>query len=467
MLVGRFPLHLRRKLRLVGDMGKLFLIFERFKFFTGSILSAFTRERLTQLFQLIRLLSTHDVKQQVGLSRRFLLYVAGSIFIFFVWAAVSQFDQVISGEAKIVPFDKLQTVQHFEGGIIKEIHVRAGQKVSAGMPLLSLNPLEASGGYQAKKYDYIQSLARIQRLEAEYTNRPPKFSKEIELFSPALVQNENFLIAARNAKLQSTMASFESQLRQRQSELVGARRTLALVSEDRDVVKKLVERGLEPKLRAVRAEKTLADSKARVESILGAIDEIRDRKAVALQEQRSEILSGLAKAKSEFSQLEQAVMVAADKADRNILKSPIDGIVNRVLVSTVGGVLKAGEPAVEIVPGDSKLVFETKVKPNDIGFIHVGQKAFIKLSTYDFSIFGSLSGRVEVVGSDSIPNEKGETYYLVKVELTDKAITSTGLNLDLMSGMTAQIDVVTGKRSALSYLSSPITKTLSTAFKEK
>lgn len=448
-------------------MGKFGLIFERAKDFLAFVRATVTRERVVKVYQLIRMLFSSEAKGKASLSQRFLLYVAGAVLIFFVWAAVSDFDQVISGEAKIVPFDKLQTVQHFEGGIIKEIHIRAGQKVSAGMPLLALNPLEASGGYQAKKYDFMQSLARIQRLEAEYTNKPPKFSQEIEQFSSALVQNEQLLIMARNAKLQSTMASFDSQLRQRQSELVGARRTLSLVSEERDVVKKLVERGLEPKLEAVRAEKTLAESTARVESILGAIDEIRDRKAVALQEQRSEILNELAKAKSEFSQLEQAVMIAADKADRNVLKSPIDGVVNRVLVSTVGGVLKAGEPAVEIVPGDSKLVFETKVKPNDIGFIHVGQKAFIKLSTYDFSIFGSLSGRVEVVGADSIPNEKGETYYLVKVELADKAITSTGLNLDLMSGMTAQVDIVTGKRSALSYLSSPITKTLSTAFKEK
>jgi adhesin transport system membrane fusion protein len=437
------------------------------EFKTSKVLRIMKYVNFSRIMQFIRLLLTYEVKGKANLSKMFLLYIVGAVLIFFVWASVSDFDQVISGEAKIVPFDKLQTVQHFEGGIIKEINVRVGQRVTSGTPLLSLNPLEASGGYQAKKYDFMQALARIQRLEAEYTNNAPKFSQEIEAFSSALVQNEKLLIVARNAKLQGTIASFDSQLRQRQSELIGAKRTLALVREERDVVKKLVERGLEPKLEAVRAEKTLAESIARVESIQGAIDEIRDRKSVAIQEQKSEILSELAKAKSEFSQLEQAVIIAADKADRNILKSPIDGVVNRVLVSTVGGVLKAGEPAIEIVPADSKLLFETKVKPNDIGFVHVGQKAFIKLSTYDFSIFGSLNGRVEVVGADSIPNEKGETYYLVKVELTDTAITSTGLKLDLLSGMTAQVDIVTGKRSVLSYLSSPITKTLSTALKEK
>jgi adhesin transport system membrane fusion protein len=437
------------------------------KFHLISAIQWISRNNLLKIIQFIRIVFTQDLQGKANISRRFLLYVTIAVFIFFIWAASSQFDQIISSEAKTIPFSKLQTVQHFEGGIVKQIHVRAGQNVSIGMPLISLNPLEAEGGYQSKKYDFMQSLARIQRLESEYTKKPANFSKEIEQFSMALILNEKLLIEARGAKLQSTLASFDSQLRQRQSELVGAKRTLALVSEERDVVKKLVERGLEPKLEAVRAEKTYAEATAKVESILGAIDEINDRKSVAIQEQRSEILSELAKAKSEFSQLEQAVMVAADKSERSILKSPIEGVVNRVLVSTLGGVLKAGEPAVEIVPAGSKLIFETKIKPNDIGFIKVGQKAFIKLSTYDFSIFGSLSGRVEVVGSDSIPNEKGETFYIVKVELEDKPVTSTGLSLELISGMTAQIDIITGKRSVLSYLTSPITKTLDTAMREK
>jgi len=380
---------------------------------------------------------------------------------------LSDFDQVISSEAKIIPFNKLQTVQHFEGGIINMIHVRAGQKVNVGSQLLSLSPIEANSGYQSKKYDYMQALARIQRLEAEYKNTPPVFSQALMDFSPSLIQNEKLLIAARFAKNQASLDSFESQKRQKASELIGAKQTLKLVREEHEVVKKLVERGLEPKLESVRAEKTYAEAFSKVDSIIGAIDEINDRKSGAIQEQKSEILNELAKAKSEFSQLQQAMHVAADKADRNIIKSPISGVINRVLVSTVGGVLKAGEPAIEIVPSDAKLVFEAKVKPNDIGFVSVGQKAFIKLSTYDFSIFGSLSGLVSVVGSDSIPNEKGESYYIVKIELTDSNVTSTGKSLELISGMTAQIDILTGKRSVMSYLSSPLTKTFTTAFTEK
>ena len=415
----------------------------------------------------IRMLFSSASSTKSNLSSKFLFYVLVTIVFFVGWAILSDFDQVISSEAKIIPFNKLQTVQHFEGGIINMIHVRAGQKVNVGSQLLSLSPIEANSGYQSKKYDYMQALARIQRLEAEYKNTPPVFSQALMDFSPSLIQNEKLLIAARFAKNQASLDSFESQKRQKASELIGAKQTLKLVREEHEVVKKLVERGLEPKLESVRAEKTYAEAFSKVDSIIGAIDEINDRKSGAIQEQKSEILNEIAKAKSEFSQLQQAMNVAADKADRNIIKSPISGVINRVLVSTVGGVLKAGEPAIEIVPSDAKLVFEAKVKPNDIGFVSVGQKAFIKLSTYDFSIFGSLSGVVSVVGSDSIPNEKGESYYIVKIELTDSNVTSTGKSLELISGMTAQIDILTGKRSIMSYLSSPLTKTFTTAFTEK
>ena len=424
------------------------------------------KDKFSKFRWLAQLLMGSRNRNRSSASQRFLMIVTVSIVFFLVWASVSEFDQVVTAEGKVIPFSKLQTVQHFEGGIIKEIHVKAGQYVKQGEPLVSLSPLEAGGSYQAKRYEFVQGKARIRRLEAEYEKKPPVIDDSLMAFSPELVKNELMLMAARQMKLESTLNSFESQLRQRKSELVGAKRTLTLVAEEHDVVKKLVERGLEPKLEAVRAEKTYVEALARVESILGAIDEINDRKAVSMQENRSDVLSELAKARSEFSQIEQMMPFAADKADRSTIRSPISGVVNRVLVSTVNGVLKAGEPVVEIVPGDTKLVLEAKIKPADIGFIIQGQRSLIKLSTFDYSIFGSLNGRVDVVGSDSVPNEKGETFYFVKVEMVGQQ-TSTGRSLQLIPGMTAQVDIVTGKRSIISYISSPITKTLNSAFTEK
>jgi len=426
-----------------------------------------TKGQLEVLRAFLRVLLDYERKGlKKNPSKRFLYAVTGGLVAFVLWATVSEFDQVISAEGKVVPSTSLQTINHMEGGVVKQIHVKSGEFVKAGTSLISLNPLEAGAGFQSKKFEFFQTLAKIRRLEAELKGGAPNFGEELETAHPNLVKTELLLLASRKERLKANMASFDAQLRQKTSELLGAQKTLGLVSEERDVVRKLVERGLEPKLEAVRAEKTFAEAEARAQSIQASMDEIRDRKSVAVQEYKSEVLSEMAKASVEFNQLEQAVPVAADRADRSTLRAPADGIVNRVLVSTVGGVLKPGEPAVEIVPMDTRLIFEVKVNPADIGFVQAKQRASIKLSTFDFSIFGSLEGVVDVVGADTLTNEKGDTYYLVKVAPSSN-ISSTGRELQMIPGMTAQVDIIAGKRSALSYLSSPITKTVSQAFKEK
>lgn len=399
-------------------------------------------------------------------SKGFLYVIVAGLLAFVLWASISEFDKVITAEGKVVPNASLQTVNHMEGGRIKAVHVKAGERVKAGTPLISLDPLEAGAGFQSKRFEFFQMLAKIRRLEAELTSAPPMFGDDLESRYPNLVKTELLLLAARKKSLEANLSSFDAQLRQKRSELVGAEKTLALVLEELKVVEKLVERGLEPKLEAVRAQKTFAEAEARSQAIKASIDEIYDRKSVATQEYKAQVLSELAKASVEFNQLEQTVPVAADRADRSILRAPADGIVNRVLVTTLGGVLKPGEAAVEIVPMDTRLLIESKVSPADIGFVQMDQRASVKLSTYDFSIFGSLTGVVEVVGADTLSNDKGETYYLVKVAPITK-VSSVGKELQLIPGMTAQVDIIVGKRSALSYLSSPITKTLSQAFKEK
>ncbi|MEK0434251.1 MAG: hypothetical protein RL369_300, partial [Pseudomonadota bacterium] len=210
-----------------------------------------------------------------------------------------------------------------------------------------------------------------------------------------------------------------------------------------------------------------AEAIAKVKSLEASIQEVEERMSIARQESKSGVLADMSKTLSDLNQVQKQMPAISNKFERTLLRSPVDGIVNRVLVSTLGGVIKAGEAAVEIVPLDSRLVLEAKVTPGDIGFVRQGQKALVKLNTYDFSVFGSLAGVVDVVGSDAVPNEKGETFYIVKVELLESRFKSSEKDLPLLPGMTARIDIITGKRSVLSYISSPITKTLSTAFREK
>ena len=398
--------------------------------------------------------------------RRFLGVVLFALMGFSTWAGLSEFDQVISGEAKVIPSQQLQTIQHFEGGIVKEIHVKSGMDVELDQALVSLDPLESGAEYQAKRSEFIQALIRVRRLSAEHRGIEPEFDADLKSVASSQIDNELLLAKARKARLEASLASFDSQIRQKRSELEGAVRTLQLVKEERNVILTLVKKGLEPGLEAVRAEKSYAETVARVNEIRAAIDEVEDRRSVTIQEINAEILDELAQASLELSQLEQAVNVAADKSDRSVIRSPVAGTVNRVFTTTVGGVIRSSDPIVEIVPKDSELLFEAKINPADIGYVRPGQKALLKLSTYDYSIYGVLEGYVEVVGSDSVEEQDGSTHYLVKL-VPSGQITSTGKVLEMRPGMTAQIDIITGKRSVLAYLSSPITKTLTSAFTEK
>lgn len=400
------------------------------------------------------------------LGRKFLWLIVSGLIGFVVWAFISEFDRVVSAEGKVVPFSKLQTVQHLEGGIVTKIHRTMGEKIQFGDPLISISPIESEQDYEAKKTEYQRLRARVNRLEAEARGRNPDFEPELIKQASTVIKLELSLKQARDLKLQSMIDSFDSQLLQKKTELDGLEKTLGLIKEEYVVVKKLVERGLEPKLEAVRAEKSLAEAEARYETVKASMQEIGDRKAIAKQENLAEVLTELANARSELIQIEKSLPVAADRAERSTIKSPVAGTINRVLVTTVGGVLKAGEPAVEIVPQDSKMVVQAKILPADIGFVSVGQRAIIKLSTYDYSIFGSIVGSVTVVGSDSVADEKGNTFYLIDIAPIDD-VSTTGQRLPIMPGMVAQVDVVTGSRSVITYLSSPITKTLSSAFREK
>lgn len=397
---------------------------------------------------------------------RFLAIICLALIGFGSWAGMSEFDKVITAQAKVISSENLQTIQHFEGGIIQQIHVKSGQIVSAGDPLISLEPLEQEASYEAKKSEFLQALIRVRRLDSEYGGKSPEYSPELLEIADSQIRNELLLLKARRARLKSTMDSFDSQRKQKESELDGARKTLVLVEKEKEVILTLVAKGLEPSLEAVRSEKSFAEASSKVNTIKAALEEINDRRLIAIQEHNADILQELAEANLELSKLEKAVSVAADKSDRSIIKSPSDGIVNRVLISTIGGVLRSGEAAVEIVPLGSELKFEAKISPMDIGYLQKGQNAIVKLSTYDFSIYGSLSGTVEIVGSDTVEEENGESFYIAQIEPVS-VITTTGKKLQIIPGMTAQIDIITGRRTVLSYISSPITKTMTTAFKEK
>jgi len=185
------------------------------------------------------------------------------------------------------------------------------------------------------------------------------------------------------------------------------------------------------------------------------------------KEYQAGVLAEITKTRSELSNSRENVRVSGDKNERTEVRAPISGTVNRVLVTTEGESVKPGEPIVEIVPSESSVIVEAKVTPGDIGFVRLKQRALVKLTTYDYSIFGALDGFVSVIGSDSITEEKGEQYYIVKIDLKKNYIDTGKMNLMIIPGMVAQIDIVTGKRTVFQYIFSPITRVMQESFREK
>ena len=235
-----------------------------------------------------------------------------------------------------------------------------------------------------------------------------------------------------------------------------------------------MERGLEPRLELVRLDRALADQEGRadvsgitISRVGSAINEMGARRDSMVRQFRSDALNELNRTLAELSPLKQAMPALVDKVSRTEIRAPMKGVVNRVFVNTVGGIVKPGEPILEVVPADEQLVLDAMVLPKDIGFVKLGQAARVKITAYDYSIFGAMDGVVQNISADAVPNEKGEAFYQVRIETKTKAIEVIDKKLPIMPGMQAQVDIITGKKTILQYLSKPLIGLKENAFRER
>lgn len=422
--------------------------------------------RVTGFF--IKELFSYDADNRERLSTQLLVIVSGLLVIFVAWAAIAEFDQVVTAEAKVYPFSRLQTIEHFEGGRVNKIHVKQGDEVKESDLLISLSPIQTQSDLNVQK-DSVASLGiRLARLTAEYDQRPDfSVSPEIIAQYRAVYDNELALFLERRRQRAADIRAKRTEIEAAQSKVVAAEFSLGSSGQELEVMRQLVAKGLEPRLSLIRSEKAYTDAQAQLASSQQELLRAKAALDSTIQESQTNILGELAKVRSDFTAARESIVVTADKADRSEIRSPISGVVNRVLVSTEGGTVKPGETVVEIVPQDSTIVVEATINPADIGFIQVGQSALVKLTAYDFSIFGALDGVVSVITADTITDDKGNQFYLVKVDLRTPYLKSGGRVLRIIPGMTAQVDIVTGKRTALEYVFSPIAKVFKESLREK
>jgi membrane fusion protein, adhesin transport system len=414
-----------------------------------------------------------------------MVVVAVCTFLFFalLWASWAEVDEISRADGRVIPSGKTQVIQSAEPGVIVDILVRSGEQVKKGQQLIRLDDTTTSssaGEVQAR----VQALqAQVARLRAEFegtTSYP--CPDAIRTAAPGICSNEADLMAVRAAGLEQGKQVLLQRVEQRRRELAETvaneqrlRQSLALAQANLDLLQPLAARGLVAQTEFIAAQREVSDlsgqiqvtveSKARLEAAL-AEAELQVQQADL--QFRQDALAELTLRLAELAAADEQLRGASDRVARTDVRSPVDGIVNSLDVNTIGAVVQAGSRLLDIVPVSDTLLVEARLKPSDVAFILPGQEALIKLTAYDFSIFGGLKGKVDNVSADSIIDpETRETYYLVLVRADTSALSYRDEELPVLPGMVTSVEILTGKKTVLQYLLKPINKARDEAFRER
>jgi adhesin transport system membrane fusion protein len=403
-------------------------------------------------------------------SRLILYFWLLTVVFFLLWASIAKVDEIVRAEGKIVPSGENKMLQNLEGGIIEEIAVKEGAAVKKGDVLLKIKNLKSKSelaGYLSKYYELA---AKATRLKAQAKHRSLKFDEVLKKEHPELVARETSLYHANMGRLKAQINTLEKQIYQKkeqlheaQAKLKNLERSYALIEEEVKMSEPMVREGVKSKVdflklqREANAIRTEIDSvKITIPRIKSAIAEIESRiKEVKLEfESKSE--KEMNEALGEMERLTEKIKAFQDSVRRLLVRSPVDGLVKKLYVNTIGGVVRSGMDLVEIVPLDKNLIAEVKVSPKDIAFIYPGQKALVKFTAYDFAIYGGLTGKVVGISPDTVTDKKDRTFYIVRIETSDNNLVLNGQRLKIIPGMVVNVDIITGKRTILDYLLKPM-----------
>jgi len=410
-----------------------------------------------------------------------LLLLVACIVAVFLWAGWAEVDDVTRGDGRVVPSSQVQVAQAPEAGIVAEIAVKEGDLVEDGARLATLD-----GTYAAAQVDELRSRAfalraRIARLEAEVEGRLPDFPESDLPGATDLLASERALHAARVAELAAEIAVLETQRRQRHEDQAGAAAELdtaeaqiALYAREADILGPLVEQRLEPETALLALRRNAAEAEGRRIRALSAISrgaaalgEIDDRIAAIHKTRRSEALAELSRARAELAEVTARMPALSERLARADLSAPMRAVVNRITVPRSGAVVQAGQTVMELVPVDDTLLVETYVRPADIAFLRPGLPVKVKLTAYDFARYGALDGRIVRIGADAVMRpDREESAYVIEVRTESAILDAAGAAVEILPGMVAQVDILTGRKTVLDYLIRPVRRVREEAFRD-
>jgi membrane fusion protein, adhesin transport system len=419
------------------------------------------------------------IMEQAPLKAKKLLYCILAIMLAaIIWAYFAKVDEVTRGEGRVVPSRQVQIIQSLDGGIVSEILIKEGELVKIGTPLIKIDETRAVSSLRENKGQYLALLAKQSRLKAlaeggafnppaeVQTETPQVYAQELALYNASRDELDSIVNIARDQKEQR-----EKELLELQSKKEIAERTYESANKELAANKPLLASGavseidiLKLEREATRARGEIEQSKAQISRVLAGISEAKRKIVEAEQSFRSKVRTELNETSAKLASLTETSVALTDKVKQSTLKSPVNGKVSRLFFNTVGGVIQPGKEVMEVVPTDDALVIETKVQIKDIAFLRPQQPAIVKLTAYDYTVYGTLDAVVEEISPNSTVDDKGNAYYIVRVRTLKNSL---GAELPIIAGMQAQVDILTGKKTILSYLLKPVLKAKSYAFSER
>ncbi len=363
----------------------------------------------------------------------YLIAILAILVIFFgIWAWFGQVDEVSTGTGKVIPSSREQVLQSLDGGVLTELPVQEGQRVKLGQVVARLDPTRSESNVGESQAKYRASLAASIRLDAEVNNRPLVF--------PASLQSYPDLLAAETHLYQSRRDQLTQSMRQLQD-------SMSLINRELTITQRLAKTGAASSVEVLRLQQQQSD-------IALKITDLKTHYYVDAREQ-------LSKANADVASLAEVVRGRSDSVSRLTIRSPVQGIVKNIKVTTIGGVIAPNGELMEIVPVDDRLLIEARISPRDIAFIHPGQKAMVKITAYDYAIYGGLPGVVETISPDTIQDEQKPEIYYYRVYIRtdhDSLVNKRGKHFSISPGMIATVDIKTGERTVMDYLIKPFNR---------
>lgn len=433
-------------------------------------------------FEFMQSLSSAILEQSPTKISRVIKIWIFTITVFIIWASFAEIDEITRGDGDVIPYGQNQVIQNLEGGIVESILVREGQLIYKDDIILKINNAKSLSSSETNKRSFEELLAKKYRLEAVSNETPfvsdavknnPKLKRQIKL-AKNLYDSDKLEYLAKDRSIVEQINQKKQEYKEAQAKIDSLKKSLEFVLQEISMTEPMVIEGIKSKVDFLKLKREASQIKNDIIGVelslprlASGIKEYRQKRIEAKQLFINTAKKELNKVTAEISRLKTQQIAFTDQVSRTVVKSPVDGIIQKLYVNTIGGVIKPGADLIEIVPTNKKLYLEIKIKPSDIAFIHPGAKAKVKVSAYDYAIHGGLVGKIVSISPDTITDKKENTFYIIHVE-TEKNYLGTKENpLNIIPGMTVSVDIITGQKTIMQYILKPILKSKQYVFSER